>query len=101
MRRSRAAGGCRPLPRSLGPSPAWALRRPHYSPLTAIGVTTTYASWAARCGGRSAPFRALQPEKEREHSASDEIDYWGLAGVAIGLGCLEYVLDRGERLDWF
>lgn len=45
--------------------------------------------------------RELQPEKEREHSISDEIDYWGLAGVAIGLGCLEYVLDRGERLDWF
>jgi DHA2 family multidrug resistance protein len=29
------------------------------------------------------------------------IDYWGLAFLTIGLGCLQMVLDRGERLDWF
>jgi len=45
--------------------------------------------------------RAVQPEKERASRAGDGVDYWGLAGVGVGLGCLEYVLDRGERLDWF
>lgn len=30
-----------------------------------------------------------------------KIDYWGLAFLATGLGCLQIVLDKGEREDWF
>jgi DHA2 family multidrug resistance protein len=30
-----------------------------------------------------------------------KIDYWGLLFMAIGLGCLQIVLDKGEREDWF
>jgi DHA2 family multidrug resistance protein len=30
-----------------------------------------------------------------------KIDYWGLAFLAVGLGCLQIVLDKGEREDWF
>lgn len=30
-----------------------------------------------------------------------KIDYRGLAFLAIGLGCLQIVLDKGEREDWF
>lgn len=30
-----------------------------------------------------------------------KIDYWGLAFLAIGLGCLQLVLDKGQREDWF
>jgi MFS transporter, DHA2 family, multidrug resistance protein len=45
--------------------------------------------------------RELQPESERVHRPSEPIDYFGLLGIALGLGCLEYVLDRGERADWF
>jgi DHA2 family multidrug resistance protein len=30
-----------------------------------------------------------------------KIDYWGLLFLAIGLGCLQIVLDKGERQDWF
>jgi MFS transporter, DHA2 family, multidrug resistance protein len=45
--------------------------------------------------------RSLQPETERGQTKEMSIDYPGLAGVALGLGCLEYVLDRGERSDWF
>jgi DHA2 family multidrug resistance protein len=30
-----------------------------------------------------------------------KIDYVGILMVAIGFACLEVVLDRGERLDWF
>jgi len=30
-----------------------------------------------------------------------KIDYWGLLFLAIGLGCLQIVLDKGQREDWF
>lgn len=30
-----------------------------------------------------------------------KIDYWGLAFLTIALGCLQIVLDKGERSDWF
>jgi DHA2 family multidrug resistance protein len=33
--------------------------------------------------------------------AKMKIDYWGLALLAIGLGCLQIVLDKGQREDWF
>ena len=29
------------------------------------------------------------------------IDWWGLGLMVIGFGCLQLVLDRGEREDWF
>jgi MFS transporter, DHA2 family, multidrug resistance protein len=30
-----------------------------------------------------------------------KVDYWGLASLTIGLGCLQIVLDKGQREDWF
>ncbi len=36
----------------------------------------------------------------REHR-DRSIDWWGLALIATGLGCLEYVLDKGQEDDWF
>ncbi|HTG00687.1 MAG TPA: DHA2 family efflux MFS transporter permease subunit [Nitrospirota bacterium] len=30
-----------------------------------------------------------------------KIDYWGLLFLAVGLGALQFVLDRGEGEDWF
>jgi DHA2 family multidrug resistance protein len=30
-----------------------------------------------------------------------KIDYWGLTFLALGLGCLQVVLDKGQREDWF
>ena len=33
--------------------------------------------------------------------AKMKIDYWGLALLALGLGCLQIVLDKGQREDWF
>ena len=30
-----------------------------------------------------------------------KIDYWGLALLALGLGCLQIVLDKGQQEDWF
>ena len=28
-------------------------------------------------------------------------DWFGIASMAVGLGCLEYVLEEGQRKDWF
>jgi DHA2 family multidrug resistance protein len=30
-----------------------------------------------------------------------KIDYWGLLFLVIGVGCLQVVLDQGQREDWF
>ncbi|MDD5730609.1 MAG: DHA2 family efflux MFS transporter permease subunit [Candidatus Omnitrophica bacterium] len=29
-----------------------------------------------------------------------KIDYWGLVLIAVGLGSLQIILDKGQRLDW-
>ena len=29
------------------------------------------------------------------------IDYWGILLLSVGLGCLQVVLDKGQREDWF
>jgi DHA2 family multidrug resistance protein len=39
--------------------------------------------------------------KEMRQRASGGIDYVGLGLISTGLGCLEYVLDRGQEADWF
>ena len=38
---------------------------------------------------------------EARSRATGGIDYVGLGLIALGLGALEYVLDRGQELDWF
>jgi MFS transporter, DHA2 family, multidrug resistance protein len=45
--------------------------------------------------------RVLQPSAPKAHTREASVDYPGLISIALGLGCLEYVLDRGERSDWF
>ncbi len=30
-----------------------------------------------------------------------KVDYWGFIFLAVGLGCLQVVLDKGQREDWF
>ncbi|MFA6321696.1 MAG: DHA2 family efflux MFS transporter permease subunit [Candidatus Omnitrophota bacterium] len=29
------------------------------------------------------------------------VDYWGLGLIVVGVGCLQVVLDKGQREDWF
>src|SRR6185295_4871281 len=32
---------------------------------------------------------------------SRRIDYWGLGMLTVGIGALQYVLDKGQEDDWF
>lgn len=42
-------------------------------------------------------------EKERAEKSKTKlrVDYWGIIFIAIGLGFLQIVLDKGERDDWW
>jgi len=40
------------------------------------------------------------PELAERRNAGIKIDYIGLALIGVGLGCLQVVLDKGEREDW-
>lgn len=40
-------------------------------------------------------------EGEGEHKKNMYIDYPGIAMLAAGIGCLQFVLERGESEDWF
>jgi len=39
--------------------------------------------------------------KERQRTKDSPLDYVGLGLIAVGLGCLQVVLDKGQELDWF
>jgi MFS transporter, DHA2 family, multidrug resistance protein len=43
------------------------------------------------------PYMAVEKEKSKKAS----IDYIGLGLVALGVGTLQMVLDKGQELDWF
>ncbi|MBU6950094.1 DHA2 family efflux MFS transporter permease subunit [Hahella sp. HN01] len=40
------------------------------------------------------------PDEPANHDGS-KVDYFGFALIAIGLGCLQWMLDTGQREDWF
>jgi len=31
----------------------------------------------------------------------EKVDYWGIGMLVVGIGALQYVLDRGQEVDWF
>ena len=44
---------------------------------------------------------ALEADRKKKLAGGLKVDWIGFLLVALGLGCLELTLDRGERLDWF
>src|ERR1700760_86987 len=44
---------------------------------------------------------ALEKERQAKIDRGLRLDVIGFAFIAIGLGALEYTMDRGQRLDWF
>ncbi|HLY66317.1 MAG TPA: DHA2 family efflux MFS transporter permease subunit, partial [Chloroflexota bacterium] len=44
---------------------------------------------------------ALQRERRERLSGGLDIDWIGIVLIALWLGCLEIVLDKGQREDWF
>lgn len=43
----------------------------------------------------------VRSPKYAEKKAANEIDWWGIAFLAIAVGSLQYVLERGQEDDWF
>jgi MFS transporter, DHA2 family, multidrug resistance protein len=39
--------------------------------------------------------------QERKKAIKAGIDFWGLGMVALGVGALQMVMDKGQELDWF
>ncbi len=39
--------------------------------------------------------------RERKRSLGVKVDYIGVALIAVGIGCLQLVLDKGQEDDWF
>ena len=39
--------------------------------------------------------------RERKRSQGVKVDYIGVALIALGIGCLQLVLDKGQEDDWF
>src|SRR5690348_1688127 len=44
---------------------------------------------------------ALVEQRKAKLKDAFEVDYWGFALIAIGLGALQIVLDKGQQEDWF
>ena len=44
---------------------------------------------------------AVQRDRKEALHGGLRVDYLGMALVAIGLGCLQVVLDKGQQEDWF
>ncbi len=42
-----------------------------------------------------------KPEESRIDRSKIKIDYLGIVLLAVGIGCLQFVLERGEANDWF
>jgi DHA2 family multidrug resistance protein len=43
----------------------------------------------------------LVKERKEKKKANLQVDYWGIIFIAVGLGFLQILLDKGEREDWF
>jgi len=43
----------------------------------------------------------LIKEIKQKKKANLQIDYWGIIFIAVGLGFLQILLDKGDRDDWF
>jgi DHA2 family multidrug resistance protein len=44
---------------------------------------------------------AVKQDRAEKLKGGLKVDYIGFALIALGLGCLEFTLDRGQRDDWF
>jgi DHA2 family multidrug resistance protein len=41
------------------------------------------------------------PYLRKPAGLKEKVDYWGIGLIVVGIGCLQVVLDHGQREDWF
>src|SRR5579872_4929585 len=41
------------------------------------------------------------PYLKEEQKVTGKVDFMGLGLISVGVGCLEFVLDKGQEKDWF
>ncbi len=79
---------------------------PILGPIAGGYITETYSwSWIFYLNVPVGIFSAAMTWKLLKNKESllrrYPIDWWGLAFLAVGVGCLQVLLDKGEDLDWF
>jgi MFS transporter, DHA2 family, multidrug resistance protein len=47
------------------------------------------------------PYLKERMQEQRRHHRGLNIDYMGIGLIALGIGCLQVVLDKGQEADWF
>ena len=73
------------------------------SPTTSTGT----GSSSSTCPSASSPccsatgWWKIRPTWLKDRAKANPIDKMGLGLVAVGVGCLEFVLDKGQEKDWF
>jgi DHA2 family multidrug resistance protein len=79
---------------------------PSLGPTVGGWLTETY-SWPwifyinLPLGGLALLLTLVYVPDSRHARRAQQVDYIGLALLALGIGCLQLMLERGERLDWF
>lgn len=59
-----------------------------------MGIIAGVMSWL---NVEDAPYQAHAPAEGKKHG----VDWWGLLFLCIGVGCFQYVLERGEADGWW
>lgn len=59
-----------------------------------MGIIASVMSWM---NVEDAPYQAHAPADGKRHG----VDWWGLLLLCIGVGCFQYVLERGEADGWW
>ena len=70
------------------------------SPTTTVGAGSS-TSTCPSASHRSLMTRCSSSTRPTSGRSGTGIDYWGIGLLAVGIGALQIVLDKGQEEDWF
>jgi DHA2 family multidrug resistance protein len=59
-----------------------------------VGIIAAFLSW-------SNVYDAAGSEEAAERAKKSGVDWWGLLFLCMGVGCFQYILERGQADQWF